>query len=195
MMKAVFDARKIPGWQTDVDLMALYLVARYGPGKGKIVEIGTWQGKSTCVLAKGAKDGRREKVYTIDHHKGSPEHHEAGVMPIEGTTLLRFRNHMKAFNFEDYVIPIISTSEEAAKKWKEPIRFLFIDGDHSYPAVKQDFLMWSKFVVKNGIIALDDVSKEGPRRVLEEFVFPSDDYANPITIGKIIFFNKKIGIN
>jgi len=35
--------------------------------------------------------------------------------------------------------------------------FIFIDGDHTYEGVKQDFLMYSK-LVKNGIIAFHDIA-------------------------------------
>lgn len=37
------------------------------------------------------------------------------------------------------------------------VDFLFIDGDHSYEGVKQDFEMYSPFVKKGGIIAFHDI--------------------------------------
>lgn len=39
-----------------------------------------------------------------------------------------------------------------------PIDFLFIDGDHSYEGVKQDFEMYSPFVRPGGIIAFHDIN-------------------------------------
>lgn len=39
------------------------------------------------------------------------------------------------------------------------IDFLFIDGDHSYEGVKQDFEMYAKFVRKGGLIAFHDIVK------------------------------------
>jgi predicted O-methyltransferase YrrM len=38
------------------------------------------------------------------------------------------------------------------------IDFLFIDGDHSYKAVKSDFENYSKFVRKGGIVAFHDIN-------------------------------------
>ncbi len=38
------------------------------------------------------------------------------------------------------------------------IDFIFIDGDHSYEAVKKDFEIYSKFINKNGIIAFHDIA-------------------------------------
>ena len=40
------------------------------------------------------------------------------------------------------------------------IDFLFIDGDHSYEGVKNDFEMYKPLVSKGGIIVLDDIYKK-----------------------------------
>lgn len=40
---------------------------------------------------------------------------------------------------------------------REKIDFLFIDGDHTYKGVKQDFEMYSELVRNDGIIALHDI--------------------------------------
>lgn len=42
------------------------------------------------------------------------------------------------------------------------IDFLFIDGDHTYEGVKQDFEMYGQFVKKGGVIAFHDI-KDTPR--------------------------------
>lgn len=38
----------------------------------------------------------------------------------------------------------------------EPIDLLFIDGDHSYEGVKQDFMNYTKYVKSGGFILIDD---------------------------------------
>jgi predicted O-methyltransferase YrrM len=45
------------------------------------------------------------------------------------------------------------------------VNFLFIDGDHSYRGVRQDFAMYANLVRPGGLIALHDVSVEQPARV------------------------------
>lgn len=47
--------RKIDGWLTELEGAALYHAAMYGPAEGKIVEIGSFKGKSTVWLASGSK--------------------------------------------------------------------------------------------------------------------------------------------
>lgn len=47
----------------------LHRLARLDPGNGVIVEIGSWKGKSTILLALGSMEVGGEKVYAIDPHK------------------------------------------------------------------------------------------------------------------------------
>ena len=45
---------ELEGWLTDIQGFTLMVLAEQGPGLGAIVEIGSFKGKSTCWLAKGA---------------------------------------------------------------------------------------------------------------------------------------------
>src|SRR5947209_732236 len=47
----------VPGWLTDEEGEALYDLARACTGKGVIVEIGSWKGKSTICLGLGSRAG------------------------------------------------------------------------------------------------------------------------------------------
>ena len=53
----------------------------------------------------------------------------------------------------------------------ESIDLLFLDGDHSYEAVLQDFEDWAPKIKPGGLLAMHDVVHpvhEGPRRVVDE---------------------------
>jgi len=47
-------------------------------------------------------------------------------------------------------------SDEAVRSWTAPIDFLFIDGDHSYDAVRTDWEDWHGFVAPDGRVAFHD---------------------------------------
>lgn len=49
----------------------------------------------------------------------------------------------------------------------EPLDYLFIDGDHTYDGVKQDFELYSPLVRKGGVIALHDVAEHPPSKGCE----------------------------
>jgi Methyltransferase domain len=53
-------------------------------------------------------------------------------------------------------------SDEAIHGWTRPIDYLFIDGDHSYEAVKRDFDQWSGHVVAGGTLAFHDALMDAP---------------------------------
>ena len=58
----------IGGWLTPKEGRLLYDLARRCTGRGVIVEIGSWKGKSTIWLANGSRRGAGVKVYAIDPH-------------------------------------------------------------------------------------------------------------------------------
>jgi hypothetical protein len=148
------------------------------------VEIGSHVGISTVHIGAACKKFGNV-LFAVDHHRGSKEHQtgmpyynskfdEAGRI----STFKTFMDNIRKKDLEDTVVPIVSDSNTAARKWFSPISFLFIDGDHSYEQVRKDFLNWEKFVLENGCIAMHDVdvtrkhkdSYEGPRRVFFEAV-------------------------
>ena len=74
-------------------------------------------------------------------------------------------------------MPLVMTSEEAARSWNKPIRLLWIDGDHRYESTKLDFSLWEPHLVDRGILAMHDtIRKNGPKRVLWEHVFRSGHF-------------------
>jgi len=152
----------VDGFLLEIQAYTLMMMANEGPGAGVIVEIGSYMGRSTCCLALGSKSASREKVYAIDHFRGSEEHQEGQdcetiVLMETGTTYPQFRQNIKRLGVEDYVNVIKKSSGEAIEGWELPIRLLFIDGDHSYAVSKQDFELWSPFVVPGGIIIFHDI--------------------------------------
>jgi predicted O-methyltransferase YrrM len=51
---------------------------------------------------------------------------------------------------------IRARSDEAVRNWSLPIDFLFIDGDHAYEAVRQDWESWSPHVKRGGQVGFHD---------------------------------------
>lgn len=156
---------------TENEALYLHKLAQINPGTGAIVEIGSWKGKSTIYLALGSRSVGGEKVYAVDPHRPLAE---------EGyfeNTEAEFLQNIRKAGVESHVVPLVMTSREAAKGWTKPVRLLWIDGDHRYDQVKQDFLLWEPHVVEGGIIAMHDtIRKKGPKRVLWEEIFRSNRF-------------------
>lgn len=155
----------------------LFSLARNSIIEGVIVEIGSYRGGSTILLAKGSKVAQKGKVYAVDPFNRDSESTNILIASI----LPHFLKNIKNAEVDDWIIPIVKTSIEAARNWKKPISLLFIDGDHGYGYVKADFLLWEKHLLKGGVIAFHDVNppfEEGPNRVVEENILHSRRFGN-----------------
>ena len=158
-------ASAVEGWLSDEQGGALYTAAASTTGAGAIVEIGSWKGRSTVWLAAGARIAGR-RVYAIDPHAGSREDPAAN-------TLAEFQTNIDRAGLSGAVEPFVMTSSAAAAQLAGPVELLFVDGDHMYPAVRQDGELWLPRVVDGGIVMFHDVATSGysgPRRVFRRLV-------------------------
>lgn len=172
----------VGGFLHNLEGYTLLQLAATGGGVGAIVEIGSFEGRSTAFLAAGAKETGREKVVAVDHFRGSPEQqpgqeYASPTLAREGTTFPCFQENLQRLQLHDYVTPIVASSAEAVKQWSGPIRLLFIDGDHSYEESRRDFELWSPFVVQHGLICFHDICVwPGVTRFYEELLRDTKAY-------------------
>jgi len=160
--------KKIDGFLAIDEGKFLFECAKNCKGKGVIVEIGSWKGKSTIWLGKGSKAGKKVKIYAIDPHTGSPEHKKkhSSVWTFD-----EFKQNIKNAKIDDIILPIVKTSEAAAKTFKKPVEFIFIDGAHEYEMVKLDYDLWFPKLIDGGIIAFHDtVHWKGPKKLMREIM-------------------------
>lgn len=183
-------SKSVDGWLTDHEAEYLFYLAHDGPGIGVVVEIGSWKGKSTIMLAGGTKVAKRDSLFAIDPHIGGLDQDKYGHTNVN--TEIEFRHNIMNAGVGDCVNTLVEKSTDAVRDWHRPVRLLFIDGDHSFDAVKDDFILWTPHVVDGGIIAFHDTfAWDGPKRIIEEFVLPSKQFL-PIGIVDSITAVKKI---
>lgn len=174
-------ASAIEGWLSDAQGRALFEAAASTTGRGLIVEIGSWKGRSTTWLAMGARlAGRR--VWAIDRHRGSREDPSAD-------TSQEFLDNLQRAGVADVVDPLVMTSEEAAAQIGDPIELLFIDGDHSNEGARRDAELWLPRLVEGGTVMFHDVATAaytGPRRVVQQMVCPDPRFHEIARVGSMI---------
>lgn len=148
----------VGGFSTDrAESLALYSLAKNGPGKGVIVEVGSYLGRSTAFLACGSKVSDREKVISIDPHRagtGDPDSEDnTGIT----STYPLFMHNLRRLNLDDWVIPLITDANKATTAWEYGIiRLLFIDGLHSYESVKTEISCFVPLLSPNAVVVFDD---------------------------------------
>lgn len=153
-------AASIEGWLSEAQGRALFEAAAATTGRGTIVEIGSWKGRSTAWLAAGAKRAG-QRVHAIDPHTGSREDPNAH-------TLAEFMANLRRAGVSDVVEPLVMSSSEAGDTLTGPVELLFIDGDHAYDGVRRDAEVWLPRLVEGGLVMLHDVATSGytgPRRI------------------------------
>jgi predicted O-methyltransferase YrrM len=161
----------IPGWFDPASASVLQQLALQAmqPG-GRVVEIGSWAGRSTWVLAHVA-DRRDAFVLSVDHYPEPPPGQD--YSPEDEPAEAKARFHALYDRYHPLVVAHHVPSVEAAPAIPPGLDLVFIDGDHSYAAVRQDIQTWQPLVRSGGILCGDDydpIKKPGVVRAVDELL-------------------------
>lgn len=155
----------IKGFLADDEADALFRYAAETAQLGPVLEIGSYCGKSTICLGLASR-AHNSVVYALDHHRGSEEHqpgemfHDPDLFDAltEGVDSFReFRRNVDAAGLANTVIPLVASSELAARQWSTPLAMVFIDGGHSLDAALADYRSWAGHLLRGGILAIHDI--------------------------------------
>jgi len=161
----------------------LFYFAYSQDGAGRIVEIGSFKGKSTVWLAKALQlHGSKEKVLAVDPHIN--------------TRYDAFLSNVSKLELSTWVEPVRNTSEQAAKNWNQSIKLLFIDGSHRYEDVLLDLQLWVPWVKPGGVIIMDDTDPSGNfpgvLRAINEYLRCDKNFKELLQSGKLTVFEKTV---
>jgi predicted O-methyltransferase YrrM len=161
---AAFEAAK--GFMPVDEGLALYAAAVEAGGLGlPLLEVGTYCGRSTVLLADAARQAG-VSVLTGDHHRGSEEqqpgweyHDPETVDPEVGLmdTLPTFRRTLFKAGLEEHVVALVGRSPRIASIWNSPLGLVFVDGGHTDEHATADYEGWSPHVAEGGLLAVHDV--------------------------------------
>lgn len=140
----------ITGYTSSTEGKLLYKLAQEKPHLGSVVELGTFHGRSAVCLAQGSQKVNGGKVFTIDNFIGDK------YVGIRSDFYPEFMKNIKRWQLEGEIEALRGDTIKIAKKWKKPIRLLFIDADHSYKRVALEVDAWGKYIAPGGIIAFHD---------------------------------------
>lgn len=164
---AAFEAAK--GFMPQREGIALYEAAVEAGRLGlPLLEVGTYCGRSTILLADAAR-AAGVTALTVDHHRGSEEqqpgwdyHDPETVDPEIGLmdTLPTFRRTLHKAGLEDHVVALVGRSPQIAAVWNSPLALVFIDGGHTDEHASADYEGWSPHVAPDGLLVIHDVFPE-----------------------------------
>lgn len=162
-MPNIENALKIEGWMDELELAWL---AEQATTHNRIVEIGSWLGRSTRALA----DNAAGPVLAVDTWNGSDEQVHKDFLQDKSADWLyeQFVQNMSGANVR--VTPFRGTSLDAAQFFKS-FRFdmIFIDASHDYENVNVDIRAWLPLLDTGGIICGHDYGDwPGVTRAVDE---------------------------
>jgi hypothetical protein len=151
-----FAPEGVEGWLTEPQAARLTDAARrLGPG-ARIVEIGSFRGRSTIVLARAAPPDA--EVVAVDPHLGSDRGpQEIAARPALGEAdLAAFRANLERAGVAGRVRHVRTLSSEALGALDGEVDLLFVDGAHRYGPARDDLLRWGARVRTGGVMLVHD---------------------------------------
>ena len=183
----------IGGWAVEGNIRAFECCIRNMPSNGAIVEIGSFLGLSTNIIAYAAwKYKRQNTFFTCDpwrfagSDKPKAGYFSTGSNDYREWVMSIFRMNLSLFSPTFATHTIEAFSDEFFEMWESndivtdflgndaalggPISFAYVDGNHSYEGGKRDFLNVDRFLVEGGYLMLDDSSDDSSYKELVQLV-------------------------
>ncbi len=154
--RALALVEKVEGWLTDDQAGRLWEAARRVRAPGRIVEIGSFRGRSTTVLATAAPAG--VEVVAIDPHGGG----DRGPQEIAPDSdrgqqdYVAFHVNLERAGVQERVRHVRTPSEDALAAVDGAIAMLYVDGAHRYAPALSDITQWGARVSPGGSMLIHD---------------------------------------
>jgi predicted O-methyltransferase YrrM len=135
----------------------------------RIVEVGSWMGRSTTALAVNTPG----MVWAIDTWEGSEELKPLLADKPSNWLFETFKANLGSYC--DVVVPMRMTSLEGAKTLSDrKFDMIFIDASHDYESVRADIEAWRPLCASGGLFCGHDYATAWPgvMQAVDEF-FPS----------------------
>lgn len=146
----------VDGWMSPDQGVALFRAAADCPPGGRIVEIGSFRGRSTILLAVAADPS--VEIVAIDPHAGN----DRGPQEIEGFVDEAADDHrifvanLERAGVRDRVRHVRAFSDDAHSEVDDPIDVLYVDGAHRYAPALADIRSWGDRVSDDGVLLIHD---------------------------------------
>ncbi len=146
----------VEGWLTEAQATRLAAAAARPVDGGRIVEIGSFRGRSTIVLARAAAPG--VEVVAIDPHAGSdrgPQEIAADAARGDADVAV-FAANLERYGVADRVRHVREFSAAALDAVDGAIDVLYVDGAHRYGPALDDIARWGARVTGGGRMLVHD---------------------------------------
>lgn len=184
----IWQSRRVVGWTRGEEAALLAKTALNLPDSATIVEVGSFLGCSTILLAGARAVGGSGRVHSVDTFLNSGDEfskpvYDAIAADYNISVLDGFNGNLTRAGVRDLVEIHVGESSGVAKRWNQAIDLLVLDGDQSSDGVQAAFHSWSPWLKRGGLLALHNAEPsyrvaghDGHAR-LAESLLASEDFA------------------
>jgi predicted O-methyltransferase YrrM len=146
----------VEGWFSPEQVARVASLAAAAPAGGRIVEIGSFRGRSMIAIARSAPAG--VELVAIDPHAGN----DRGPQEINGfeeeaaQDNVVFNANLERAGVADRVRHVRKFSHDAHHDVEGEIDVLHIDGAHRFKPAREDIVAWGARVVDGGSMLIHD---------------------------------------
>lgn len=157
-MTDITPALSVQGWMRPAELTWL---AERAQERERIVEVGSWMGRSTLALALHTEG----TVWAVDTWGGTPDEQAHNIVlrgkPEDWLRREFDRNTAAVKNISPMPCPSVDAAASFAACGAK-FDMVFLDGAHDYENVRADILAWRPLLKKTGLLCGHDYSNSFP---------------------------------
>ncbi|MCS6813572.1 MAG: class I SAM-dependent methyltransferase [Cyanobacteria bacterium] len=201
--KYIIYAQEIPGWSTNREMFALARASYQLPANAVIVEIGSFLGRSSVLLAGARKVRGSGKLHCVDPFDASGDDvsvpiYQDIISAKPMSQRQQFDQNLQRAGVTSWVDVHKGTAETVGLHWQQPIDLLFLDGDQSPQGVRSAYELWSPWLKVGGLLVVHNSADrdyveghDGHRRLVVETIHPPE-YEDVTSVTGITFARKAL---
>lgn len=165
---------EVPGYLTEQDMVVIESIARRLPPEGRLVEIGSFLGKSSCEWAQAFEDlGKRYDIFCIDSFNATRD----SLVPVLTRSDFQvpegpkdqwefFLHYTKS---HASIVPIKAFFDRDFRWLQGPIDCVFEDSDHRADTLEHALPFWWGYLNNKGIICGHDYHMPQVKMCVDQF--------------------------
>ena len=196
-------SESIPGWTRGDEARELLRLSAGLPDGAILVEVGSFFGSGTVLLAGPRRLRGSGVVHCVDPFNGTGDafsvpHYERIIKQAGGGALRDyFDTNIRNAGLAQWVHVHQGPADAIARRWSTRIDLLFLDGDQSRAGAQLAYRAWAPFLKAGGILAVHNSAPDNftpdhdGNRCLVEHEIRAPQYANIRLISSTTLAEKK----
>ena len=144
----------IGGFLSRKEAGLLHWAASAWPLAGPVLELGSYEGRSTIVFARGGRQVQAVDAWSLSVADLSAY---GGGLTSASDVLERFNANLRHAHIEAQVSVQRGLTHDVGRSWHLPGAILFIDAGHTYADVSGDLTIWTPHLMPGGLLIMHDV--------------------------------------